>query len=193
MNLALDFGACSGAKTYDLDDASSTTGPPWNDGISQYGRLNSSTKLVTIGIGGNNLDFSGILQYCIKSGLMGLFSTEDTCQNQFDQRLEDNWNTLVDGNVLENVYREIRSRAPYSRIARAGLPALLRGRRTRATATPGTSAGGCASPTRSGSTAGSSGSTTTSGTPPARWACSTSTPTTPPTATSSAAPATSTS
>lgn len=119
VNLDLDFGACSGAKTTDLDKSSSQDGPPWDDGVSQYGRLNSATKLVTIGIGGNDVGFSSILKDCIKS----IFSFSDaTCQQKYVQQLEDNWDELVDGDVLAEVYRTIRERAPYARIAVLGYP-----------------------------------------------------------------------
>ena len=55
-------------------------------------------------------------------GADGPVLTQDTCQHQFDQRLQDNWATLTDGKVLEGVYREIRARAPYARVAVLGYP-----------------------------------------------------------------------
>lgn len=118
VHLTLDFGACSGAKTSDLGTTLSTDRPPYDDGMSQYDRLDASTKLVTIGVGGNDLDFSGILKDCIKS----IALTTENCHDQFDQRLQDNWNNLVDNHLLATVYRQVRSRAPYARIAVLGYP-----------------------------------------------------------------------
>ncbi len=123
VNLALDFGACSGARAADLDVSSSPTRAPWDDRVSQYSRLNGSTKLVTIGIGGDDLDLPGILRSCLTLGATGLFSAQDTCQRRFDQRLEDSWQALVGGgDVLRGVFREVRARAPYARVVVLGHP-----------------------------------------------------------------------
>ena len=119
VNLDLDFGACSGAVTGDLDEAYSEDGAPYDDGISQYDRLDAATKLVTIGIGGNDLNFSGILRSCILSN----FSiSNETCERRSSANLNADWMRLMGEDFLGKVYREIRSRAPYARIVVLGYP-----------------------------------------------------------------------
>ncbi len=66
VTLNLDFGACSGAVINDLAVSYNPNQPPYTDGIAQLDRLSSSTKLVTLGIGGNDMKFAEVLESCVK-------------------------------------------------------------------------------------------------------------------------------
>lgn len=122
--LDLNFGACSGALTSDLPVASAEGKAPYTDNIAQFDRLDSSTKLVTIGIGGNDLRFGEILRDCIKSAIGDFFNpfAESSCEKDFGSRLQEDYDALVSGNVLGNTYREIRQRAPFARVVVLGYP-----------------------------------------------------------------------
>ena len=58
VKLTLDFRACSGAKISDMLVANAQGRPPWNDGIAQVNALGIDTRLVTVGIVGNDLGFA---------------------------------------------------------------------------------------------------------------------------------------
>lgn len=93
VDLDLDFGACSGALTTDLPVASAEGRPPYDDGISQFDRLDSSTKLVTIGIGGNDVEFSNTLRQCIITAMQELFAqfSRSSCENDLGPELQRNF------------------------------------------------------------------------------------------------------
>jgi PKD repeat protein/lysophospholipase L1-like esterase len=118
VDLRLDFGACSGAVINDLSVSSALDRPPYTDGISQLGRLGRSTKLVTIGIGGNDMKFSDILTGCIGSTLLDRINpfSDTSCQEKYGDDLERNYAALVDGGRLKAIYEKVREQAPFARI-----------------------------------------------------------------------------
>ncbi len=118
VNLTLDFGACSGAVIDDLAVTYDPRRPPYTDGMSQLGRLGSSTKLVTLGIGGNDMQFSDVLAGCITGTVLGALNPfgDFSCQEKYDAQLEDNYTALVDGGRLRDIYQTVREQAPYARI-----------------------------------------------------------------------------
>jgi PKD repeat protein/lysophospholipase L1-like esterase len=122
--LDLDFGACSGTLTTQLSVSSALVTPPFDDGISQYDRLDSSTKLVTIGIGGNDFQFAPILRECIFQALGDFFNpfAESSCEKDLGPKLQRNYDAIVSSNALGNTYREIRQRAPFARVVVLGYP-----------------------------------------------------------------------
>lgn len=90
--------------------------PPYNDGIAQLDRLDESTKLVSISIGGNDLDFPVSIAECVMLVLQA--SCEDELGDEVSARLA----SLVSEHKLDETYKEIRKRAPYARIAVVGYP-----------------------------------------------------------------------
>jgi lysophospholipase L1-like esterase len=86
--------ACSGAKTTDVS-------------ANQLGPLSAATTLVSITIGGNDVDFSGVMEDCV------LYST-DTCVSEVNQA-ETEAQTQLPGE-LDTVYNNIRSHAPNARV-----------------------------------------------------------------------------
>lgn len=95
--LALDFGACSGAVISDLAVPYAPSDPPYTDGTAQLDRLDSSTKLVTLGVGGNDVGFASILKGCITSALVDLINpfAESSCEKDFGDSLQTNYDALV--------------------------------------------------------------------------------------------------
>lgn len=125
VDLDLDFGACSGAVIPDLSVSASPEDPPYDDGISQLDRLGQDTKLVTIGIGGNDVEFAAVLEACIiETIVVGLRS----CESVSGDRVAGNIQLLAEPDPvtgldkLQTVYDEVRRRAPYARILVVGYP-----------------------------------------------------------------------
>lgn len=122
--LNLDFGACSGAVIDDLAVTSAPTRPPYDDGTAQLDRLGSSTKLVTLGIGGNDLDFGDVLFNCIIATYLDALNpfAESSCQAADDAKLKEKYDALANGDRLGAIYKEVRRRAPFARVVVVGYP-----------------------------------------------------------------------
>lgn len=114
----LEFAACSGARTYHFYE-----GGQYGEG-SQLEELGPDTALVTIGIGGNDLDFAAKLQDCIKSDVTGPVS----CQERYDAEVEQALQELttpdpVTGlNTFQRLYDDITKRAPEAETYTLGYP-----------------------------------------------------------------------
>jgi lysophospholipase L1-like esterase len=92
---ALSFVACSGAKTGDIVN-------------SQAAAANTSTNLVTLTIGGNDVGFTNLIIACTTFG----------CQSQIDSSNSQITNQLPA--KLDAAYAAIRSHAPSARVVVAG-------------------------------------------------------------------------
>jgi len=104
--LDLNLQACSGAVIKDVRE-------------HQLGALSSSTSLVSISVGGNDVGFAKVLTQCAQPGWMS------KCDQAIDQA-----NREIDalGAALDSLYAEISRRAPHARIVVAGYPRLFNGR-----------------------------------------------------------------
>ena len=82
--------------------------------------VDGDTDLVTITIGGNNVGFSDILQFCA-------YSNDCTTEKYQGRTLEQVVTSRLDalGPKLESTYRQIRAQAPQAAIAVAGYPQLF--------------------------------------------------------------------
>ncbi|HXD53400.1 MAG TPA: SGNH/GDSL hydrolase family protein [Solirubrobacteraceae bacterium] len=98
----LNFEACSGAKTTDVNS-------------KQLGNLNSTTSLVTVSIGGNDAGFSNVIINC------ALYYF--TCGSAINEANEYIAKTLP--GVLNTTYNNIRSRATTAKIDVVGYPHLF--------------------------------------------------------------------
>jgi lysophospholipase L1-like esterase len=104
LGATLSFQACSGARTGDVLS-------------NQLGTLNSGTSYVTISIGGNDAGFSSVIQKC---ALPFVSCTGDITNAQNYIR-----NTLPA--QLDNVYNQIRAKAPAAKVVVVGYPRLFNG------------------------------------------------------------------
>jgi cytoskeletal protein CcmA (bactofilin family) len=121
VNLDLDFRACSGAVVSTMLIPSSSTGAPWDDGIAQVDALSTSTRLVTVGIIGNDLGFAKTIEECITLNV----TTMKTCQNEMGTALDAKLTSLESGPLktrLIELYRLIRAKAPFARILAVSYP-----------------------------------------------------------------------
>jgi lysophospholipase L1-like esterase len=94
------FVACSGAKTTDVN-------------ANQLSALSSSTSLVSITIGGNDVGFSTVMEDCV------IYST-DTCVSEVNAA-ENKARTQLPG-WLDTTYNGIRSHAPNARVVVVDYP-----------------------------------------------------------------------
>lgn len=92
--------ACSGAKTTDVL-------------ANQLSGLSSSTTLISITIGGNDVGFSGIMQDCILKG-------SSTCVSEINTAKADASANLP--GKLASVYSAIKSKAPNAHVVVLGYP-----------------------------------------------------------------------
>jgi lysophospholipase L1-like esterase len=99
---ALNFQACSGAKTTDVNN-------------NQLGPLNSTTNLATITIGGNDAGFSTVIVDCA--------AWYFPCDSAID-----NANSFIQNQLpglLNTTYGDIRSHAPNAHVVVLGYPHLF--------------------------------------------------------------------
>jgi lysophospholipase L1-like esterase len=104
LGAPLTFAACSGARVPDV--------------LNQLGSLNASTALVTVSVGGNDAGFADVITRCA-------LPWPWTCTNEINNANNYIRNTLP--GALDNLYNQIRSRAPSAKVAVVGYPRLFNG------------------------------------------------------------------
>ncbi len=116
--------SCSGAETEDMfatqDVDPNPDNPPQLDGLDR------STKIVTLGIGGNDIGFSSIAQKCAELGVQNNLQGSP-CKDYYTAGGTDRLaaEIAVVGPRLRDVLLAIRSRAPDAKIFTVGYPAIL--------------------------------------------------------------------
>lgn len=124
---AFDDVSCAGATTEDMTQAqpliSSTV--PIGHNAPQFDALNAGTTLVTLGIGGNDIDFGGIALTCLV-----LSSTDPSgspCEQHYVQNGVDQLRQRIAalGPELAATLTGIRQRAPHALVMVVGYPDIL--------------------------------------------------------------------
>ena len=113
---ALRFGACSGATIPALYDDVLDSPDALVDGKTQMGLLDAdTTALVTLGIGGNDVEFADVLKGCLARTLLDIGSCEAAYEGVVDNQLDD----LLEHhdhekglNRFQQLYADVRSGAP---------------------------------------------------------------------------------
>ncbi|MGH2777743.1 MAG: nidogen-like domain-containing protein, partial [Actinomycetota bacterium] len=112
-----DFKACSGARIHNFFVGQ------WNEG-PQLDNLDENTALVTLGVGGNDLEFADILLRCIEDGVL----VQGACEPEYDDEIVDNLLALYERdpvtnlNQLQSLYSEVRFRAWRGKAFTMGYP-----------------------------------------------------------------------
>jgi len=123
--------SCSGATLADLSGSQST-----KSGVNaaQFKALSSSTDLVTIGMGGNDIGFASLVKQCVKAGAFyyatgsGKFTGNDApCKGRYVDGGTDEIRQKIDkaGEKLADTLAEVKRRAPEARVYVVGYPAIL--------------------------------------------------------------------
>ncbi len=123
--------SCSGATIADLTRPQLTdhgTNPP------QLAAISPKTRLVTLGIGGNDIGFGSMIRRCVTMGVAyqalgsGKYIPEDTpCKRHYVDRGTDEVERKIEnaGERLAGALTEINRRAPQARVYVVGYPAVL--------------------------------------------------------------------
>lgn len=111
--------SCSGAQTEDLFNQQGVTPGP---NPPQFDALGSSTKVVTIGIGGNDIGFSGIVQNCATLDPFSSGCRGDYLVNGRDLLRERIAATAAD---IDAVLVETKRRAPRAKVFLVGYPTII--------------------------------------------------------------------
>jgi hypothetical protein len=95
------------------------TNPP------QFSALSTSTTLVTLGIGGNDIDFTSILENCAEDSLHNPFG--DPCKQQYTSGGTDQLAAAIQNlaPVIGSVLQQIHQLAPNARVLLVGYPVIL--------------------------------------------------------------------
>jgi lysophospholipase L1-like esterase len=104
LGAPLTFAACSGARVPDV--------------LNQLGSLSASTAFVTVSVGGNDAGFADVITRCA-------LPWPWTCTNEINNANNYIRNTLP--GALDNLYGQIRTRAPNATVAVVGYPRLFNG------------------------------------------------------------------
>jgi hypothetical protein len=110
IGLPLRDPSCSGAETVDMTQPQSVTGgsnPP------QFNSLAADTRVVTLGIGGNDIGFSDIVQDCASPTPFGR-----RCQNTYVVNGRDEISARIQATApkVAAVLQGIRARSPAARV-----------------------------------------------------------------------------
>jgi lysophospholipase L1-like esterase len=114
--------SCAGAATADMTAPQSVTlgtNPP------EFSALSPSTTLVTLGIGGNDIGFVGIVETCAKESLFNPFGSP--CRNHYTSGGTDQLAQAIVNLApkIGSILREIHGLAPSARVFLVGYPAIL--------------------------------------------------------------------
>jgi hypothetical protein len=116
--------SCSGAQTKDMFATQDVDPDP--DNPPQLDALNDNTKIVTLGIGGNDIGFTSIAETCaqlgVESGLQGSPCEDHYTAGGTDQLAAQ---IAVVGPRLRDVLAAIHTRAPFAKVFTVGYPAIL--------------------------------------------------------------------
>lgn len=112
--------SCSGATIDDLYAPQDVTPGPANP--PQLEALDRDTSLVTLGIGGNDIGFSGLVESCGTS-----WPWDDPCRDDYVTGDQDEISDRIDAVAprLAQAIRDIRSRAPGAVVYVVGYPTVV--------------------------------------------------------------------
>jgi len=124
---ALDFGACSGARTPDFYQPRTS----WNE-PAQLDRLNATTGLVTFSIGGNDAGFSTIFSKCVTAAPFSNCSSDKEVSGQVDGAIDALAGKTTRAGITsyDTLMADITARAPGATVVAVGYPRMFTPRGT---------------------------------------------------------------
>jgi len=105
-----DFWACSGEKVRQMESR-------------QFGALGSDVAVVTVGIGGNDLDWTSVLKACMADAVLNRAGRGKGCNHIADDNFAERLPQIR--TLLAATYRKIRAAAPQAKIIVVGYPAIF--------------------------------------------------------------------
>jgi lysophospholipase L1-like esterase len=124
LRLALTDLSCSRATTADMTAPQQTnvgTNPPQEDAVA------AADKVVTLGIGGNDIDFTGILENCAAATPYGPTKVGLTCKSYYTAGGTDHISAAIQALAprIAAVLHDIHRLAPNAQVFLVGYPAIL--------------------------------------------------------------------
>ncbi len=115
--------SCSGARTKHMTEPQDVDPDP--DNPPQFNGLDRGTKIVTLGIGGNDIGFSEIAKKCVELYLKQ--STGSPCRDFYTSSGTDEIGTRITALVpkYQAVLDGIEARSPKAKVFTVGYPAIL--------------------------------------------------------------------
>lgn len=112
--------SCSGAQTEDMYAGQSTSN---GTNVAQLLALGSATRVVTIGIGGNDIGFSDILQSCLKP----IPALQKDCKPDYVVDGVDELRNRIDALAadIDQLLDAVDARAPQAEVFLVGYPTIL--------------------------------------------------------------------
>lgn len=116
---ALTDVSCSGADTDDMFSQQGVTPGP---NPPQLNALDAGTDLVTLGIGGNDIGFSGIIENCVTAWPFG-----SPCRDRYTAGGQDELSNRIAATApkVGNVLDAINQRSPDAQVLVVGYPAIV--------------------------------------------------------------------
>jgi hypothetical protein len=111
--------SCSGAKTDHMTQVQAVTPGP---NPPQFGALDADTRIVTLGIGGNDIGFSSIAENCLSTSPFGTVCKQDYVHDGRDEISE---RIAATAPKVATVIQGIRQRAPDARVLVLNYPAIF--------------------------------------------------------------------
>ncbi|MFI9719772.1 SGNH/GDSL hydrolase family protein [Streptomyces sp. NPDC052396] len=110
--------SCSGAKTGDMWQAQGANGP-------QLNALGRTTRLVTVGIGGNDVGFGEIIRTCAQLSVSD--PAGDPCRKQYTAGGTDQLTQRINDTApkIAQVLAAIHQRAPKAKVVLVGYPSIM--------------------------------------------------------------------
>lgn len=114
--------SCSGATTADMNGSQSVTG---GTNPAQFSALSTRTTLVTMGIGGNDIGFSSILETCAEDSLDNPFG--DPCKQHYTAGGTDQLAAAIHAlaPTIGSLLTQIHQLAPNAKVLLVGYPVIL--------------------------------------------------------------------
>jgi lysophospholipase L1-like esterase len=127
LGLTLTDVSCAGAVTANIDSTPQQTGS--GTAKVQDAALSSSTDLVTVTIGGNDLGFVDIAEYCAATSAQGPLALhpEKNCKAKYDPNGQDSLKAKLANVVapaLARVLADIKLKAPKAKVIVLDYPAI---------------------------------------------------------------------
>jgi lysophospholipase L1-like esterase len=121
---SLTDASCAGAVTENMTEPQAN-GSGLGANPPQFNALTPDTSLVTVGIGGNDVDLVDVILECFSLDL--LQPTGSACQGQYTGGGVNQISAMIDATApkLAAVYQGIHSRSPQARVLAVGYPAVL--------------------------------------------------------------------
>ena len=119
LGLALSDRSCSGADTADMTQTQNVfpvPNPPQFDGLT------AGTDVVTLGIGGNDIGFSSIVEECVSVSPFG-----SPCRNRYVRDGQDEISARIQATAsrVAAVLQGIAARAPQARVLVVNYPGVF--------------------------------------------------------------------